>query len=610
MNLSGRWLTLGTPRCRALASHPSPGVILAFSLLAAAGLYPAPAFSDTYSSRFPRGLEADFLPRAAQPASPGLDLAPDAAAKAGALAAFSQAIIAEDNADADTALDDYQKALALDPGYTELAVKVAFELARRGDPSSGIQVLKDNIKASPKAPLAYLYLSQLYARNLNKPELGLKYAQQALDLDPLNIASYVAVYDIDQTLNQPAKAAQLLDRAAKTNSPDPQYWLQLGDFYLKATPDTAPPPDVTKKLDAISQKAIPLVGNDPAGLAHVAAFYIAAHQEKDAVPLLLDAIKYSPANPPDGDETLSNITLSLAQCFITLGRNTDAIGALKQIIKDDPLRYEPYSLLCDLYDKAGDTDAAIAVCQQMVLLNQSNFEAYLELAALQLKKQNADAAILTLTDARQKYPTEARITTFLGFALCEAKRYRDAMGIFDQALQEAADGETDLLDAQFYFTYGVAAEQSGDVDKAATLMRKAIQLDPANAAEAENYIGFMWVDRGIKLDEGGLLIRKALQAEPNNAAYIDSIGWYYFKKGDFKQAIANLRKAVALLNPEDPEVDQHLADAYNATGDIPNALVYWQKALALDKGNKSLTVKIAGAHEKLAHQGTPAPASQ
>jgi len=146
MNLSRGWLTAGKPRRLAPACLSIALVTLGFRPCLAVSEGPTQA------------AEADVLPEGSEKAAPDLMLQGDAASKADALAAFSQAIIAEDNADSDAALTDYQKALALDPGYTELAVKVAFELARRGDPSSGIQVLKDSIKASPKAPLAYLYL--------------------------------------------------------------------------------------------------------------------------------------------------------------------------------------------------------------------------------------------------------------------------------------------------------------------------------------------------------------------------------------------------------------------------------------------------------------------
>jgi len=598
MNLSRGWLSPGKPRCLAPAC-----LSIAFLAL---GLQNCLAVWEGSSTREAQALEADVLPGGDQHAAPDLQLHGDDAAKADALAAFSEAIVAEDNADSDAALADYQKALSLDPGYTELAVKVAFELARRGDPSAGIQVLKDSIKASPKAPLSYLYLSQLYAKYLGKPEVGLRYAQQALDLDPTNFASYIAVYEICQTLGQPRKAVEVLDRAAKLPSTDPQFWLQLGEYYLKTAGDGAIPADQLEKIAAVYRKALALSGNDPITLARVADFYARIHQEKEAIPLYLDALKFSAANPPDDDQSLATIRDSLARCFDATGRTADAISTLRQLIKDNPLRYESYELLCDLYEKTGNTDAALAICQQMILLDQNDFRNCVRVAALLMKEKKVDAAIQVLTDARVKFPTEAQITYSLGLALSEAKRYREALGIFDEASQEASQGQTEMLDAQFYFAYGAAAEQCGDLDKAAGLLKKSIELDPQSAAEAYNYLGYMWVDRGLKLDEAAELIKKALEMDHDNPAFTDSLGWYYFKKGDLKRAVETLKKAASQIKPEDAVVDEHLGDAYAASSDTADALDLWQRAAAIDKDNKEIAVKIAGARQKLARQGAPA----
>jgi tetratricopeptide (TPR) repeat protein len=599
MNLTRGWLFKGRPRCLAPA-YLSLGCLLA-------PLHSS--FAITEDSDGVQAAEADVLPGSNLPSTPDLALHQEGTAKADALAAFSQAIVAEDNGDSDAALAQYKKALSLDPGYTELAVKVAYELARRGDAPAGIQVLKDSIQASPKAPLAYLYLSQLYEKFLNKPEVGLKYAQQALDLDPTNFASYVAVYEIYESTGQGGKVSALMARAASQTTTDPQYWLQLGDFYLKTLEDIPFTGENLKDLNAIYGKALALDGENPATLARVADFYGKSNQPKAAVPLYLKAIKLSPANPPDGDDSLETIRNSLAVCLDAAGNTPEAISTLQQLIKDDPLRPEPYGVLCELYAKSGKTDAALAVCKQMMLLDASDFRNYIRLAALQMDAQKPDAAVQTLTDARLKFPSEAQITYRLGIALNDAKRYKEAVGVFEQAVQEAATGETDMLDSDFYFYYGAAADQAGDSDKAAELLKKSIDLDPQSSAEACNYLGFMWVDRGIKLDEAAGYIRKALKMDPNNAAYIDSLGWYYFKKGEFAQALDLLKKAAKLIQPEDAVVDEHLGDAYSALNDTTNALNYWQRASGIDKENKEIAVKIAGARKKLASQGTPAPAT-
>ena len=597
MNLSRGWLLMGTPRRLAPAS-----LTVAFCSLA---LHAAPA-SWADPPRGPQALEADVLPGNDSLAPPDLGLHGDAENKADALAAFSQAIVAEDNGDSDTALLQYQKALSLDPGYTELAVKVAFELARRGDPSAGIQVLKDNIKASPKAPLSYLYLSQLYLKYLGKPEVGLKYAQQALALDPSNLASYIAVYEIDMATSQPLEAAKILDRAAASGSTDPQFWLQLGDAMLKSCGDGQIPADRQPKIAAVFHKALALSPNDPATLARVGDFYSRTGQEKEAIPLYLKAIKLSPANPPEGDQTLSGIRDNLARCLAAVGRDTDAIATLQQLIKDDPLRTDAYGPLCELYEKSGQYEAAYAICQQMILLDPNDFRNVVQAAQLLMLEKKTEAAIDTLTEARMKFPAEAEITYVLGLALSDAKRYPESLAMFEQAEQEATEGETEMLNARFFYMYSAAADQAGQHDKAMELLKKSIELDP-KFSMAYNDLGFMWVDRGIKLDEAGTLIRKALELDPDNPAFIDSLGWYYYKKGQFKQAVETLKKAASLIQPEDAIVDEHLGDAYNASNDTTHALDYWQRAAGIDKDNKELAVKIAGARQKLAREG---PAAQ
>jgi len=600
MNLTRGWLFLGKPRCLA--------PVCGFIAILTAGFIRTPlclGFAQDGSSD-PQAAEADVLPGASEAGAPDLSLGQQASAKADAMAAFSRAIIAEDNADSDTALTQYQKALTLDPGYTELAVKVAYELARRGDPSSGIQVLKDSIKAAPKAPLAYLYLSQLYSKYLAKPDIGLKYAAQALELDPTNFASYIAVYEIYQDSGQPEKALAVLDRASAVKSSDPQFWLQLADTRVKAYGDQPIPEDQVGRITSDFKKALALDGNTPLTLARVADFYARTDREKEAIPLYIKAIKLSPANPPDGDDTLDSIRNSLAICFDAVGNTTGAIQTLQELIKDNPLRTDSYRVLCDLYEKTNNTDAALGVCKQLTLLEPGDFRNYVREAVLLMKEQKLDDAVNVLSDARTKFPAEAEITYSLALALSEGKRYPEALEIFAEAVQEAADGQTEMLDAQFYRAYGEAADEAGQSDKAAELLKKAIELDPGNASDADNDLGFMWVDKGVKLDEAGALIKKALQMDPGNPAFIDSLGWYYFKKGDIPHALEQLKKAASLIQPEDAVVDEHLGDAYNAANDESKALDYWRRSAGIDKTNKEILVKIAGARQKLARQGTPA----
>src|SRR5207247_10809944 len=138
-----------------------------------------------------------------------------------------------------------------------------------------------------------------------------------------------------------------------------------------------------------------------------------------------------------------------------------------------------------------------------------------------------------------------------------------SVATFEEALHEAQlDEDYDFVNAKCYFSYGAAAEQAGLYDKAADLLRKSITLDPANSAEACNYLGYMWADHNMNLDEAELMIRRALESEPNNASYRDSLGWVEFRKGNFNGALDYLQRAAKTAEHEDAVVFEHLGDTY------------------------------------------------
>ncbi len=92
-----------------------------------------------------------------------------------------EGLLLEEEGDYEEALTAYTRSLQLDPGGNpQLAVRVAHDYAKRGDVANGIDVLKDLAKARPNEPLAYLNLAYFYLKQLKKPELAVKYAEQAV----------------------------------------------------------------------------------------------------------------------------------------------------------------------------------------------------------------------------------------------------------------------------------------------------------------------------------------------------------------------------------------------------------------------------------------------
>ena len=83
---------------------------------------------------------------------------------------------------------------------------------------------------------------------------------------------------------------------------------------------------------------------------------------------------------------------------------------------------------------------------------------------------------------------------------------------------------------------------------------------------------------------------------------VDSLGWAQYRLGDFKAAVATLEQALELL-ADDPEINNHLGDAYWMVGRKDEAVIQWRRVLTLKPDGK---VK-ADAESKLASGLGPTP---
>src|SRR5262249_1679186 len=90
-------------------------------------------------------------------------------------------------------------------------------------------------------------------------------------------------------------------------------------------------------------------------------------------------------------------------------------------------------------------------------------------------------------------------------------------------------------------------------------------------------LGYSWVDQGINLDEGMKMIQRAVEQRADDGYIVDSLGWAYFRIGNYDEAVKNLERAVE-LKPEDPTINDHLGAAYWKVGRVTEAKCQWSHA--------------------------------
>ena len=208
-----------------------------------------------------------------------------------------------------------------------------------------------------------------------------------------------------------------------------------------------------------------------------------------------------------------------------------------------------------------DKDLKLTLAQQ--LADEGKADEGIRLARAQIKGGAADR-----TADRGTYVAISQI-------YARQKRWKEAEDALAQA-DKLANKPEEKEYVQFIF--GSLYERQKKYDQAERAFRQVLQMDPNNSMTL-NYLGYMLADRNVHLEEALNLIKRAVELEPQNGAYLDSLGWVYFRLGNYDLAEENLRHA-AEKTPNDATVQDHLGELYARTGKLKTAAVHWERALS------------------------------
>src|SRR5690606_14060505 len=139
-------------------------------------------------------------------------------------------------------------------------------------------------------------------------------------------------------------------------------------------------------------------------------------------------------------------------------------------------------------------------------------------------------------------------------------------------------------DWRLLYARGVSHERLKDWEKAEADLQAALAIEPGDP-ELLNYLGYSWIDRGERLAEALAMVEKAVAANPKSGAMVDSLGWAHYRLGDYKKAVETLEQAVE-LEAGDPEINNHLGDAYWRVGRRDEAMFQWRRVLTLDPDDR------------------------
>ncbi len=339
-----------------------------------------------------------------------------------------------------------------------------------------------------------------------------------------------------------------------------------------------------------------VAGGDPGGLAslNLGLFLERSGRAAEAAPIYARAMAREPDDkgllaardrlaahrPPPPPPTLRHMAaeaLAAPAALLAMQKQEEAaLAYLRLALRLDPTDDEAWILVGDVLADLGDVAGARAAWLTPKLGSQAAAAARAKLAwSYQGEGQTEKALAIARTTAAAT-PGDPIAATALAELLRAAKQYDASIQVLDPLIARQGDKP----DWRLLYMRAVDYQESQRWPRAEQDLSRALTVAP-DEPELLNFLGYAWIDRGERLTQALAMIKKAVSLEPRSGAMVDSLGWGYYRLGDYADAVRQLEAAVA-LEAGDPDINDHLGDAYWRVGRVTEARYQWRRVLTLE----------------------------
>ncbi len=360
--------------------------------------------------------------------------------------------------------------------------------------------------------------------------------------------------------------------------------------------------EATNQIDLFLETYQKLQGEDPKNAYYqvqIARAYVALNQADTALSIYTQLIAEYPEK--------SSFLFGYASLLFSQGEYEKAKPFFLKLLTIKPENDVYHYYLGSVFDLLKEKESAEREFKKALYLDKSKEDYWAQLTYFYLRQGRYDKAHELTT----KMSKELESSTYSWFLLgmidsrwankIEKESRMD--GVLDSAkivrtieLKERAIKnlktayDLDPEDTRVLFELGTTLERSGKIKEAVSYFKKLINVDSNNVI-ALNYLGYMLVEMNKELEYAGRLIDKALVIEPENGAYLDSKGWWFYRKENYKKAKEYLEKAIE-VGMQDITILEHLAMILEKLGQMDQAKKQWSLILKADPFHKQANLKL------------------
>jgi Flp pilus assembly protein TadD len=243
--------------------------------------------------------------------------------------------------------------------------------------------------------------------------------------------------------------------------------------------------------------------------------------------------------------------------------------------------------MADIYESRQMYREANRYYDSIVKKSEMYYPAQIKKANNLSTEKKYDEAAKVLKKLLKDNPKNFQVLFNLGDVLRISNNQEDAIRYYNEAINSIFYESEKYWPV--YYALAISYDRNNEWQKAEENLEKALKISNRNP-QVLNYLGYSWLKSGITVDKAAALILEAYEKEPNDGVIMDSLGWVYFKTGDYENAIFYLEKA-SELNPQNAVISDHLGDAYWQGGRKNEAIFLWKQALVQKEDEEDVNKK-------------------
>ena len=274
--------------------------------------------------------------------------------------------------------------------------------------------------------------------------------------------------------------------------------------------------------------------------------------------------------------------MRLGALYNLTGRQSDALKCFKTALQLDSQQTHALVFLVGNYIQEEKFGEALQICEKVKqnigenpsklgLINYLEGKIYMAYWDSRMAQQQFEEAIKTDPNTIAPYEALARV-------YFRDERSEEAVSLYKSILRK------DPKYLAGYMTLGSIYDVERERDIAETYYRKALKIKK-DFAPAANNLAWNLAEKGANIDEALAFAQIAKENMPESAAVKDTLGWIYYLKGSYLDAIEELQDGV-VLDPNNPVVHYHLGLAFYMNDQLSVAKNVLEKALQIDRDFK------------------------